>query len=148
MSAAAHALAVGLPIALLVCTVAYFQKRAWHRPPRNEGAARFRDFWTPNVALPQFGVYIAGRYVYGAGHILGPLDGAKATIEPWRSDVVKLKPTLGWATITFADGTRHRHAYALIRQAEAQADLARFEAMAKAVPAGQFKRTRPAHLAP
>jgi hypothetical protein len=145
---AGHLLAVGSPVAVFFCVVVYVQKRANLRPPRNGDAARFREFWTVNITLPQFGVYIAGRYVYHAGHILGPLDGATAQIAPWDNRVVTLKPKLGWAVITFADGTTHRHAFGMIRLPEAQRDLARFQALAGTTPAGQFKRTKPAHQAP
>lgn len=149
MSPIAQALAWGTPIAVTLCAVAYFQKRTWLRPPRNEAAARFRGFWSANVRLGQLGVFIADRFVYqAAGHILGPVDGAKAQIEPWDRRVVTLAPTLGWAVITFADGTQYRHAFAMIRLAEAQQDLARFQVLASTTPAGVFKRTRPAHMTP
>jgi hypothetical protein len=140
----------GAPIMGAICTIRWFQLRALRRPPKTPRQAQLRAAWLSAPVLPQFGVRIGpDRFIYSmaTGRCLGPLDGATATVAK-SVPVTTLKPSTGWATIRFADGTIHRNLIGLRNWAEAQAQLARFEAVAAAMPAGAFKRTRPGHLAP
>ena len=140
----------GSPFAVLACAAAWAQRYTWSRPPKTARQARVRAAWLSAPVLPQFGVRIGSdRFIYSmlSGRCLGPLDGATAAVAK-SVPVTSLKPSTGWCTITFADGTVHRSLFALRNLPEAQAQLAKFQALAAATPQGQFRRTRPASMTP
>ena len=148
MTPAGHLFVYGAPVAVFICAAVWWQKFRLRHPPKTAREAEQRALWASTPVLSQFGVRISrDRFIYGPRGILGPLDGATASIVK-SVPITKLKPSTGWCVITFADGTVHRQLLGLRNLDVAQAQLAKFEALAASTPAGQFKRTRPAHQAP
>ena len=144
MSPVVQALWIGLPVTAVALVCVYFQKRSWRTPAKTARGAELKAAAQMVVPMSQLGIRISpDRFVYAnTGRILGPLDGATATLTP-AVPVHGLKPSTGFVAITFPDGTVWEHRYALRNQALAKSQLARFQAYAAATPPGQFRRTRP-----
>lgn len=151
MSPAAQWLAIGTPIAVLACIITAIQRRTWQQPPANPKAAAFRATWATILPYAQLGVRVdPDGFVYtNAGNrCLGQAAAATVQLVPVIT-VGKVKPSTAWAVITFADGTVHRHRFALrnLREAKPQAD--RFNGVAAQQAQGVFRRTwtAPQHAA-
>lgn len=131
------------PVAVLVCLVAFIQRWSWRQPPKTPQQVRARATWQRVFPMGQFGIRLGlDGFVYSnaTGRCLGIAGGAKATATPV-VPVTRLKPSTGWAVITFADGTTHRQPYALRNQAEAAAQMARFNGLATQQAHAAFRRT-------
>lgn len=131
------------PVAVLFCFIAYVQRRSWRQPPKSPQQARARAIWSQTFPMPQLGVRIGldgFLYANASGRCLGQAGGATATVAP-SVPVSKVKPSTGWATITFADGTTHRNMYRLLNHPEAQAQADKFNGLAKQAPSAGFRRT-------
>lgn len=135
--------------ALVLCWAAYWQRRAWRRGPRNPRQAQAWQHLALVYPYSQLGVRVGlDGFVYAnaSGRCLGQWAGATVTVAP-SVPVTKIKPSIGWATIRFADGTEHRAAFGMRNLAEARMQERRFNTGAQQHPAAsQFRRTRPARM--
>jgi hypothetical protein len=141
VNAAAMLLIYGTPVMILVCFAAWAQQR-----PAKGRQAEVRAKWAGLLPYVQLGVHIRmDGFVYAnaTGRCLGQATGS--SVELFRSAPVgRCKPKTGWAVITFADGTTHRHMFGLRDLTEAQAQAKRFNGQRDGEPAGVFARTNPA----
>jgi hypothetical protein len=143
MSAAAQLTMIGTPIMVVVCVIAWIQTRAWRKPARTPRQAQLRAVWCETFPFPQLGVAIRrDGFVYAGatGRCLGLAAGATAKAAA-SVPVTSVKPATGWAVITFADGTRHRHLIATRNLPQATAQAARFTVQCQTGAAAGFRRT-------
>lgn len=156
--ATVHLLEWGVPIAFIISIVVASTRRRWRQLPKSEAQLRLQVAWKGAPILPQFGVRVGFEhdpFLYDnlTGKRLGPLAGAKASLDPDQVPPSFMRggrsiQLPGRAVITFADGGVHSNLFAMRNMAEARAQLARFNAVtgAVAMPAGQWARTKPADL--
>lgn len=143
MSSAAQWLAIGTPISIVVCIVAYIQIRHWRRPPRTPYEAERRAWWDANKAFPALGVRVRDDgwvYTIPGQRPVAQLAGVKAAVSP-APMITKGKPRTGIAVLTFPDGTEHRHRYPIKHHLAAAAQALELNTRGQARTTGRFART-------
>ena len=130
MSHAMSAVLYGGPVAVLICFIAWAQKRSWRQPARTPRQADLRAAWSAAFPFPQLGVHIRpDGFIYHnlTGRRLGVASGSRAQAVP-SVPVTTVKPGTGWAIITFPNGATHRNLIGMRNMPQAQAQAARFNA--------------------